>query len=234
MEIIFRRSGILLIMRLLPHADQYPPDQHRPGHRRKSPPGLGPFVAASKAARLFSRISGLPGRLWITANRGVMMGFCLTREPAMGVTEPGYSVQPSPACPPRSRNGLGVATLVIGVASLVAGLSFVLFPLALLGGLVGLIIGIIALSGGRARGATSRGQAIAGLICCVLALIIAIDLSVHVGTWAARKTSVFTRFEKCIAQAGNWAAVRPASPSSPTMSVPDLDRSVTLAGRAGA
>jgi membrane-bound ClpP family serine protease len=125
----------------------------------------------------------------------------------MGVTEPGYSVQPSPAGPPRSRNGLGVAALVIGVASLVAGLSFVLFPLALLGGLVGLIIGIIALSGGRARGATNRGQAIAGLICCVLALIIAIDLSVHVGTWAARNTSVFTRFDKCIAQAGNRAAV---------------------------
>ena len=125
----------------------------------------------------------------------------------MGVSEPTYSTQPVAAGAPRVRNGLGVAALVIGVASLVAGLSFVLFPLALIGGLVGLIIAIIALAGRKARGATNSGQAIAGLICSVLALIIAIDLSVHVGTWAARNTSVFTRFDKCVAQASNRAAV---------------------------
>ena len=125
----------------------------------------------------------------------------------MGATEPAYSAQPMPAGPPRPHNGLGVAALVIGVASLVAGISVLLFPLALIGGLVGLIIGIVALSRGKARGATNSGQAIAGVICSVVALIIAIDLSVHVGTWAARNTSVFTRFDKCIAQAGNRAAV---------------------------
>jgi hypothetical protein len=125
----------------------------------------------------------------------------------MGVNEPTYSTQPVAAGAPRVRNGLGVAALVIGVASLVAGLSFVLFPLALIGGLVGLIIAIIALARGKARGATNSGQAIAGLICSILALIIAIDLSVHVGTWAARNTSVFTRFDKCVAQASNRAAV---------------------------
>jgi hypothetical protein len=125
----------------------------------------------------------------------------------MGIADPAYSAQPSPASPSRSRNGLGVAALVIGVASLVAGISFILFPLALLGGLVGLIIGIVALSRGRSRGATNPGQAVAGLICSVLALAIAIDLSVHVGTWAARNTGEFARFDKCIAQAANRAAV---------------------------
>jgi hypothetical protein len=129
------------------------------------------------------------------------------KESVMGATEPAYSAQPVPAGPSRAHNGLGVAALVIGVASLVAGISFVLFPLALLGGLVGVIIAIVALSGGKARGATNAGQAIAGLICSVLALIIAIDLSVHVGTWAARNTSVFTRFDKCVAQAGNRSEV---------------------------
>ena len=88
-----------------------------------------------------------------------------------------------------------------------AGISFVLFPLALLGGLVGLVIAIVALAGGKARGATNSGQAIAGLICSILALIVAIDLGVHVGTWAARNSSVFTRFDKCVAQAGNRPAV---------------------------
>ena len=105
------------------------------------------------------------------------------------------------------RNGLGVAALVIGVASLVAGVSFVLFPLALVGGLVGLILGIIALARGKNRGATNTGQAIAGVVCCALALVISIDLSVRVGTWAARNSDVFARFDKCIAQAANRADV---------------------------
>lgn len=125
----------------------------------------------------------------------------------MGMTDPAPSAPPLPSSPSRSRNGLGVAALVIGVASLVAGISFVLFPLALLGGLVGLIIGIIALSRGKTTGASNGGQALAGLICSVLALILAITLSVRVGTWAARNTSVFTRFDNCIAHAGNRAAV---------------------------
>ena len=75
----------------------------------------------------------------------------------MGVSEPTYSTQPVAAGAPRVRNGLGVAALVIGVASLVAGLSFVLFPLALIGGLVGLIIAIIALARRKARGCDQLG-----------------------------------------------------------------------------
>ena len=119
------------------------------------------------------------------------------------------AVQPSYTPPPasRARTGLGVAALVIGVASLVAAISFVLFPLALISGLIGLILGIIALTRGRTKGVTNPGQAVAGVICCVIALIIAIDLSVHVGTWVARNTGVFTRFDKCIAQANNRTEV---------------------------
>lgn len=127
----------------------------------------------------------------------------------MDATQPAQPVPPPP--PPtashRPRNGLGVAALVIGVASLVAGISFVLFPLALVGGLVGLILGIIAITRGKNRGATNTGQAIAGVVCCVLALAISIDLSVRVGTWAARNSGVFARFDKCIAQAANRADV---------------------------
>ncbi len=76
------------------------------------------------------------------------------------------SEYPVPAQPPaaaslgRSRNGLGVAALVVGVASLVAALSFVLFPRGFLGGLVAVILGIIAISRGRARiaGAANRSE----------------------------------------------------------------------------
>ena len=125
----------------------------------------------------------------------------------MGATEPLYSAQPRPTSPSRPHNGLGVAALVIGVASLVAGLSFLLFPLALLGGVVGLIIGIIALAGGRARGATNGGQAAAGLICSILALAVAVFLSVQIGSWAVHNTGTFTRFDKCIVKAHERAAV---------------------------
>jgi membrane-bound ClpP family serine protease len=125
----------------------------------------------------------------------------------MDVTQP---AQPGPLLPTtslRPRNGLGVAALVIGVASLVAVISFVLFPLALVGGLVGLILGIIALARVNNGGATNTGQAIAGVVCSVLALVIAIVWTVRVGTWAASNSDVFARFDNCIAQAANRADV---------------------------
>ena len=107
----------------------------------------------------------------------------------------------------RPRNGLGVAALVLGVASLVAAVSFVLFPLGLLGGLIAVVLGIIALTRGRTKGATNTGQASAGLICGVLALAVAIVFSVRVGTFVARNTNVFTSFDNCIAKASNRSEV---------------------------
>jgi membrane-bound ClpP family serine protease len=104
---------------------------------------------------------------------------------------------------PRSRNGLGVAALVLGVASLVAAFSFVLFPLGLLGGLVAVILGVIALSRRRTSGATNPGQAWAGTICGVLALVAGIVFSVRVGTFVEHNTSAFTSFDNCIAKASN-------------------------------
>ena len=125
----------------------------------------------------------------------------------MDVTQPAQPGPPLPTTSLRPRNGLGVAALVIGVASLVAVISFVLFPLALVAGLVGLILGIIALVRANNRRATNTGQAIAGVVCSALALVIAIVWSVRVGTWAASNSDVFARFDKCIAQAANRADV---------------------------
>jgi membrane-bound ClpP family serine protease len=103
----------------------------------------------------------------------------------------------------RPRNGLGVAALVLGVASLVAAVSFVLFPLGLLGGLVAVILGVIALSRRRTSGATNPGQAWAGTICGVLALVAGSVFSVRVGTFVEHNTSAFTSFDNCIAKASN-------------------------------
>ncbi len=102
---------------------------------------------------------------------------------------------------------MGVAALVVGVASLVAALSFVLFPLGFIGALVAIFLGIIAATGSRRKGATNGGQAAAGIVCGVLALVIAVVFGVRVGTLVADNTSVFTRFDNCIAHASNRAVV---------------------------
>ena len=107
----------------------------------------------------------------------------------------------------RPGNSLGVAALVLGVASLVAAVSFVLFPLALPGGLLAAILGAIAVSRGRTSGATSHGQAIAGIVCGILALVVAVVFAVRFGTFVANNTSVFTSFDNCIAKAGDRTAV---------------------------
>lgn len=129
----------------------------------------------------------------------------------MSTAQPSYGSQPAatPPAPPatRPRNGLAVAALVIGVSSIVAAVSFTLFPLALVGGLLGAILGIVALTRRGAGRAGRSGQAMAGVICSVLALLMAIVITARVGTWVARNTGVFTSFDKCIAQAGNRAAV---------------------------
>jgi hypothetical protein len=133
----------------------------------------------------------------------------LTRKVCI-VSNPQFPASAQPlATPPSARlpNGLGVAALVLGVASLVAAVSFVLFPLGLLGGLVAVVLGGIAVARGRTRGAAKPGQAVAGIVCGVVALAVAIVFAVRFGTFVARNTNVFTSFDNCIAKAGNRSAV---------------------------
>jgi uncharacterized membrane protein YccC len=123
----------------------------------------------------------------------------------MNASQPAVREPGQPAALARPRNGLGVAALVIGVASLVAGISIVLFPLALGGAFVGLILAIIAVTRGRSGEATNLGQAIAGVVCCALALALTIGMSMRTGTWAASNAKVFSQFGTCIAQASDRA-----------------------------
>jgi hypothetical protein len=65
------------------------------------------------------------------------------------MTDAEPAIVPSSSSPDRPRNGLGVAALVIGVGQ--PGRHPVVrpLPLGLIGGLVGAILGIIALTRGR-------------------------------------------------------------------------------------
>jgi len=98
-----------------------------------------------------------------------------------------------------------VASLVLGVASLVAVFSFLLFPLALIGGVIGVVLGALALA--RKRQGTN-GQAAAGLICSLLALVLAITLTVRVGSWARHNRRPIARLSSCLAKANKDPAVR--------------------------
>ena len=80
-------------------------------------------------------------------------------------------------------------------------------PVAAAGGTIAAILGTIAVSRGRARGVTSHGQAIAGIVCGILALVVAVVFAVRFGTFVANNTSVFTSFDNCIAKAGDRSAV---------------------------
>ena len=119
------------------------------------------------------------------------------------------------------------------VASLVAAVSFVMFPLALPGGLLAAILGGIAVSRGRTRGATSHGQAIAGIVCGVLALVVAVVFAVRFGTFVANNTSVFTTFDNCIAKASDRSAVadcrRPIRERRPALGSSGPDRTLAIA-----
>jgi len=126
------------------------------------------------------------------------------------VSTPEYSGPAQPlATPPSTRpgNGLGVAALVLGVASLVAAVSSILFPLGLLAGLVAAVLGGIAVTRGRTKGAANPGQAVAGIVCGVLALVVGVVFAVRFGTFVGCNTTVFTTFDNCIAKAGNRSAV---------------------------
>jgi uncharacterized membrane protein len=125
----------------------------------------------------------------------------------MAATQPASPAPALDTAPTRPRNGLGVAALVIGVASLVAAISFILFPIALIAALAGLIIGIVALARRQQSRATNQGQAIAGTVCSTLALALAITFSAQFGSWAARNSAVFTRFDNCLIKSGNRAEV---------------------------
>lgn len=102
---------------------------------------------------------------------------------------------------------MGVAALVLGVASLVAVASFVLFPLALIGGLIGAIFGVIGMVRAGRGEASNRGQAAAGLVCSFLALALALVLTARVGTWANDNRTPLVRLEKCLAKAQDGPAV---------------------------
>ncbi len=98
----------------------------------------------------------------------------------------------------RARNGVGVAALVFGVVSLVLAILVLFFPIAAVLGLIAIILGIIGMRRASRGEATNRGQALAGLITGLLAIAIAVFLTVRIGVFLTDHQDDLRRFGSCI------------------------------------
>ncbi|GAA3046835.1 hypothetical protein GCM10020229_67690 [Kitasatospora albolonga] len=74
--------------------------------------------------------------------------------------------------PPAPRNGLGVSAMVLGIVGTVMALTYVLFWVAWLPALVGLVLGVVAMGQVRKGVATNRGTALAGVVLGVSGLLL--------------------------------------------------------------
>ncbi|ELP69600.1 DUF4190 domain-containing protein [Streptomyces turgidiscabies] len=85
---------------------------------------------------------------------------------------PGYGWAPMG---PQPMNGLGTASLVVGIASAVL---FCLWPLAIILGILAVVFGLISRGRARRGQATNPGQALAGIICGGVAIVLAVAFGV--------------------------------------------------------
>ena len=106
------------------------------------------------------------------------------------------------------RNGMGVAALVTGVVALVLAILVLFFPIAAILGILAIIFGLIGMGRASRGEADNRGQAIAGLITGLLALIVAIVFTVSIGTFFVQHQNDFRKFGNCMLGADNASARR--------------------------
>ncbi|WP_371662870.1 DUF4190 domain-containing protein [Streptomyces sp. NBC_00280] len=92
--------------------------------------------------------------------------------PPMYGGAPGYGWAPMA---PQPMNGMGTASLVVGIVSAV---FFCLWPLAIILGILAVVFGLIARGRARRGQATNGGQALAGIICGGVAIILAVMFGV--------------------------------------------------------
>ena len=108
--------------------------------------------------------------------------------------------------PPRRRNGMGTAALVLGVVALVLVLLLIFSPLGAFLGLLAVIFGIVGIVRANRREADNRGQAVAGLVTGGLALLFGIWFTISVGVWFSTHVNDFNRFGQCLDDATGQAA----------------------------
>lgn len=85
---------------------------------------------------------------------------------------------------PQPRNGAGTAGMVLGIIGLVLGFVPVFGWLAIVIALVGLPLSCVGRSRARNGEATNRGQAEAGMVCNIIALVLTILAAIAMAAMA--------------------------------------------------
>ena len=116
----------------------------------------------------------------------------------------GYPAGGPPAA--RRRNGMGTTALVVGVVALTLVVLLLFSPLGAFLGLLAVLFGILGIIRANRGEADNRGQAVAGLVCGGLALLVGVFLTISVGTWFATHVNDFNRFGQCMDDAVGAAA----------------------------
>jgi Na+-driven multidrug efflux pump len=98
----------------------------------------------------------------------------------------------------RPRNGVGIAALVLGVIGLTLVLTFFFFPLGAVAAVVALILAPIGMSRASKGQASNRGEAVAGLICALVALVVAVVFTAQIGAFLAQHQDDFGAFGRCM------------------------------------
>ncbi|MEV6184142.1 DUF4190 domain-containing protein, partial [Streptomyces sp. NPDC052015] len=94
---------------------------------------------------------------------------------------PGYGW---PGMPLPPSNGMGTAALVLGIISTVV---FCLWPLAIVMGVLSVVFGVIGRRRARRGEATNAGQALAGIICGAVGIVLGVAFMVII--FAAAESS---------------------------------------------
>lgn len=108
--------------------------------------------------------------------------------------------------PPRRRNGMGTAALVLGVVALVLVLLLIFSPLGAFLGLLAVLFGILGIMRANRGEADNRGQAVAGLVTGGIALLVGVFFTLSFGTWFATHVNDFNDFGRCMDNAVGAAA----------------------------
>ncbi|MFF1646865.1 DUF4190 domain-containing protein [Streptomyces sp. NPDC058240] len=112
-----------------------------------------------------------------------------------GPRGPGHGVRPAVG-----GNGPAGAAVVLGVISLTTSIVFVGGPL----GLIGLVLGLVALRTAKRTGA-GRGRAITGVVASAIAIVVSVLVAVCT-VWYANKTQEcyqpdsFRQYTQCVRQ----------------------------------
>ena len=120
--------------------------------------------------------------------------------PPPGQGQPPYQGQPygQPyGAPPK--NGMGTAALVLGIIGVVLAVLF--FPLGILLGVVAAVLGYLGRKKAARREATNRGQATAGLVLGLVAILVGGLIAAFVGTFLAENSDEISNLSECVTDA---------------------------------